>query len=333
MKSLSDPLVRTPTVDTEQVTSPPVPVAPAPLLLTLHALRPGMALALTMPALAGLALGWWENGQPLWLWLGFVGVSIFLAALAFLALSAIYDFRQSQTPTAHPAVDLPGTPFALLTSGVLNPGLLLSLSYLFLAISGLCVLWLALLTGWPVIFFSGLGFLLLAASLVPPVRFAFRGWGIGELAVTLGFGLLPLLGAYYVQTRNLNWQPVWAALPLLLLVYLVLLAQNLGSLRRDWRIGKRTLPVLLGGARALDLSVAVTVAAYISLLLIPIFFRLPLWLLGGMATLPLAMGAFGEIRRNDVTPDDGYRVCAAAVKATIWMGILSCAAFWIGRTG
>ena len=49
--------------------------------------------------------------------------------------------------------------------------------------------------------------------------------------------------------------------------------------------------------------------------------------------LPLAQGAFAEIPRNNVTPEDGYRLCDAAVKATIWTGILTCAALMLSGAG
>ena len=262
-----------------------------------------------------------------------MGGSVLLVALAYQGIAAVCDFRQSQSPAAKPATDVPDAAITLFATGVVSPLLLLNLGLVFLAIAALCVLWLALLTGWPILFFSGLGFSLLAVSLAPPLRLAYRGWRIGELTVAVSFGLLPLLGAYYVQTQDLTWLPVAAGLPLMLLVYLVCLGENLGALRRDWLIGKRTLPVLLGSARALDLCIAVTVVAYVSMLLVPVFFRLPIWLLVTMVTLPSIMGVFGGIRRSEVTPEDGYRVHDAAVKAAIWTGILSCAAFWLGRAG
>jgi 1,4-dihydroxy-2-naphthoate octaprenyltransferase len=213
------------------------------------------------------------------------------------------------------------------------PVLLLNLGYLLLVLGGLCAFWLALLTGWPILFFSGSSFLLLIGAVLPPVRYASRGYGLGEAGLFLSFGLLPLLAGYYAMTQSLSWLPVAAGWPLALLTLAVIHNQNLADWRRDWLAGKRTLAVSLGGARALDVSSLLTVAAYVGILLMTIFLRLPLWYLAGLATLPLAMGAFADIQRSAVTPEDGDRLRSASAKATFWTGVLLVAALFISRTG
>jgi 1,4-dihydroxy-2-naphthoate octaprenyltransferase len=213
------------------------------------------------------------------------------------------------------------------------PVFLLNLGYLLLVLGGLCAFWLALLTGWPILFFSGSSFLLLIGAVLPPVRYASRGFGMGELGLLLSFGLLPLLGGYYAMTQSLNWLPVAAGWPLALLALVVIHNQNLADWRRDWLVGKRTLAVSLGGARALDLSSLLTIVAYAGILLMTIFLRLPLWYLVGLATLPLALGAFADVQRSAVTPEDGDRLRAASAKAAIWTGVLLIAALFISHTG
>ena len=298
-----------------------------------RALRLDMALALTMPALVGAFLGAWVAGGMLWLPFAFTVASILCLATAYQAYIALGDARQSILPDARPTSDLPETAFTAITGGALPIPILVSLAHLLVAIGVMCGLWLALLAGWPVLFFGALSLGLIAASFAPPVRYAYRGWGVGELGVSIGLGLLPVVNAYYIQTQSLSWLPVFTGLPIVLLSRWILLAQNLGSRRRDWLMHKRTLPVITGEARALDLGAVVTMLAYASILLVTIAARLPLWLLGGLATLPLAQGAFADIRRDNVSPEDGYRLRDAAVKATIWTGIITCAAFYFAGAG
>ncbi len=303
------------------------------LAALLGILRIDLALALTIPALFGAVCAWWQTGQSLGISFAFLIASVFVTALGYLALATYYDFRQSQTHDARPASDLPDTPFAYLNDGILQPGLLANVGWLLVMIGVFCVFWLALLSGWPVIFFSALGVLLLVAALVPPVRYAYRGWGIGELGVAISFGILPLLGSYYVVSQSLSWVPVLSGLPLALFILLMLVAQNLATWRRDWLIGKRTLVVILGRSRALDFGVILTVSAYIVVLLATVVARMPLPYLVSLATSPLVMGVFGEIKRDNVTPEDGYRLRNAAAKAAIWTGILASAALFVGRIG
>ena len=296
-------------------------------------LRVDIALALAMPALVGAFLGAWVNGGMAWLPFAFTIAGIFCVAVAHQAYVAVGDLRHSLLPGARPTNDLPDTAFAALSSGALPLPLLTSLAHLLLLVGVMCGLWLALLAGWPVLFFGTLSLLLIAASFAAPIRYAYRGWGIGELGICLGLCLLPLVNAYYIQTLHLSWLPLFGGLPIVLLALWILLAQNLGSRRRDWLMDKRTLPVITGAERAWDLGAVVTVLAYTSMLLVTVAARLPLWLLAGLATLPLAQGSFADIPRSDVTPEDGYRLRDAAVKATIWTGILTCAALALTGAG
>jgi 1,4-dihydroxy-2-naphthoate octaprenyltransferase len=298
------------------------------------ALRPDLALALTTPAIYGAVLGWWQTGQFSWLTFVFLIAGVFSSALAYQVLSTVYDYRRSLEPGVGATDDLPTTPFAWLAGGALPPGLLLSAGWLFLTLGAVSALWLTLLAGWPMLFFSGLSVLLILASFLPPVQYAMRGWGVGETGLAIGFGLLPFLGGYYLQApSSIEALPLASVLPLMLSIFLIVFTGNLGAWRRDWRMGKRTLPVQLGPARAFDLAGGLTWGAYTALMVVTIVSRLPLWSLIGMATLPLALGAYAEVRRNDIRPEDGYRLRDTVAKATIWTGILLCIGLWISRVG
>ena len=103
----------------------------------------------------------------------------------------MYDYRRSIEPGVAATEDQPTTPFAWLAGGALPPGLMLSAGWLFLTFGAISALWLTLLAGWPLLFFSGLSVLLVVGSFLPPVRYAMRGWGVGETGVAIGFGVLP----------------------------------------------------------------------------------------------------------------------------------------------
>ncbi len=299
----------------------------------LLALRPDLALALTLPTLMGSVIGGWWMGAFDWVRFIFGVGGVLTAAIAFQVLMAYQDFEQSLHADARPATDTPESTFTLQQQGVLPPSLLLNLGALLYTASVLCGLWLALLAGWPILFFGGLALLLQLAAVIPPVRFAYRGYGLGEAGVFVGFGMLPLLNSFYAQTQQLNWLPVLGGLPIALLAILVMMSQNLVTLRRDWLIGKRTLAVILGEARTIDLHAIVTMLAYTSILVVTVITPLPLWYLAGLATLPLAMGAFAQIDRNHVTPEDATRLRSVATKAVFWTAVLVIAALLVSRPG
>lgn len=299
----------------------------------LLALRPDLALALTLPTLVGACIGGWWGGAFDWTRFLFGVGGVLMAAIAFQVLSAYQDFEQSLRVDARPASDTPESTFTLQQQGILPPAMLLNLGALLYTASVLCGLWLALLAGWPILFFGGLALLLQLGALLAPVRFAYRGYGLGEIGVLLAFGVLPLFGSFYAQTQQLSWLPVWGGLPIALLALLVIMNQNLVTLRRDWLIGKRTLAVILGDARTVDLHAFVTMLAYTCILVVTVLTPMPLWCLAGLATLPLAMGAFAQIDRNRVTPDDAIHLRSVATRAVFWTAVLVIAALFVSRPG
>lgn len=297
------------------------------------ALRPDVTMALVLPTIVAAAIGGWWVGEIVWPNAIFAVTSILLSALAFQILAAYQDFQQSLSVDARPATDLPGSIFSLQQAGILPPSLLLNVGALLYTISLLCGLWLALFAGWPILFFGALALLLQLGAVTPPVRFLYRGYGLGEFGVFVAFGVLPLVSTFYAQTQQLSWLPVLGGLSISLLLMLVVLSQNLITLRRDWLIGKRTLAVIFGVARSVDFNVFVTMLAYTSILVVTALTPLPLWWLVGLATLPLAMGVFSEIDRNLAGPEDAVRLRSAAVKAVFWTTILCVAALFISSRG
>ncbi|MBO9393504.1 prenyltransferase [Caldilinea sp.] len=304
-----------------------------PLLAVLSALRPDITTALVLPSVLAAVIGGWWQGELIWPNFLFAIISVLLSAFAFQMLSAYQDFQQSLRAEAYPATDLPNSAFTLQQNGLLHPIMLLNVGALLYTASALCGLWLALLAGWPVLFFGALAFLLQLGAVISPVRYAYRGYGMGELGVFVAFGFLSLISAYYAQTHTLSWLPVLGGLPISLLVLLVVLSQNLTTQRRDWLIGKRTLAVILGPERALDLNVFVTMLAYVSILAVTVLTPLPLWYLAGLATSPLAMGVFSEVNRSLTAPEDAVRLRSAALKAAFWTTLLCIAALFISRPG
>lgn len=74
--------------------------------------------------------------------------------------------------------------------------------------------------------------------------------GLGELLIGGCLGVLPVVGAYFVQAHTVSWRVVLASLPLGFAAVLVLWTNELAWHDRDAAAGKRTLVVLLGKRRS-----------------------------------------------------------------------------------
>jgi len=287
--------------------------------------------ALLAPLVVGAILGWWQSGQLNgWgLVLSLVGMAATVWGL--VALWDYHDYRLSLRSVARTPDTLPPTGYALIVQRVLKPNTVRDSGRILLAIAMLCSLWLALLSGWPVLFFSGLSFLVVWGMILLPVRYGHRGWGISDLSIGVGLGLLPALTGYYVQAQTISWLPVWAGAAYGLYSMLLAFNFNAAHYRRDWLIHKRTLAVSLGPARALDISALLTIAANVVLLLMVTLTKLPLLGLLGLAALPMGLGIFARIDRENVTQDVSWLVYRTGAQTAFLSAALLCGALVIDR--
>lgn len=114
--------------------------------------------------------------------------------------------------------------------------------------------------GWPVAVFALGGLLVSAGYAAPPLRLKDRG--LGELGVFLVWGPLMVGGTYYAAVGRLPWEVVVASVPYALLVTTVLIGKHIDKLPWDAGLGIRSLPAVLGEARARRLNLALMVAFY-----------------------------------------------------------------------
>jgi len=94
-----------------------------------------------------------------------------------------------------------------------------------------------------------------------PVRLA--SLGIGETAVAIGFGVVPVAGAAWLQGAAIDATLILFSLPVSVWVAAILLINEVPDIAADGATGKRTLPVRLGlgGTSVVYLALHVAAAA------------------------------------------------------------------------
>jgi 1,4-dihydroxy-2-naphthoate octaprenyltransferase len=92
--------------------------------------------------------------------------------------------------------------------------------------------------------------------------------GFGEVSVFVFFGLVATMGSYYAQSQEISWKAFLLAIPMGTLSCTILGLNNLRDRPKDEAVGKKTLAVRLGDAKArfllilfLLISFTATVAA------------------------------------------------------------------------
>jgi len=154
-------------------------------------------------------------------------------------------------------------------------------------LAALCGVYLAWVSGWPVIAIGVLSILAALAYTGGPYPLGYNG--LGEVFVFLFFGVAAVVGTYYVQAREAAPAAFALAIPVGLLVVNILVVNNLRDIETDRSTGKHTLAVRNGPEWTRSEYLAVLSLAYLSPALIALSGLLPAWVLASWASLPLAV--------------------------------------------
>ncbi len=123
---------------------------------------------------------------------------------------------------------------------------------LFAALSFVFGTWLSIIAtkGLPMVVTIGfivLGLLAIIAAITYTVgRKAYGYRGLGDISVLIFFGIVGVVGSYFLQTNIINWEVFMPATAVGFLAIGVLNLNNMRDLESDKHHGKRTLPVMMG---------------------------------------------------------------------------------------
>jgi len=103
--------------------------------------------------------------------------------------------------------------------------------------------------------------------------------GVGEAAVALGLGVLPVLGSVWLQTGLIDFGAVILCIPVSCWVAAILIINEVPDVEADRRANKRTLVVRWGAGGARTIYRGLTVIAFGASLLGVVSESLPVWYL------------------------------------------------------
>ena len=290
--------------------------------------------ASAVPVLLGTTMAWAGTGMLHW---GYFALTLIAAVLLHAGANVVNDYFDHLSGNDEVAPEFV-RPFSG-GSRVIQSGLLTPLEVL---VGGLFLFSVASVIGFYLTWARGPLILALGAvGLVSGLFYTGRpfNWasrGIGEILIGLSFGVLMTLGAYYVQTRTLSWAPIMAAIPLALLIAAVLWINELPDYTADRAVGKRTLVVRLGRAKAAAAYGLLMVCAHLVLLVRVVAGILPLAALLGFITLPVSLRAIGYARAHYASSFDLVPANALTVISHLATGLLLTLAYaWqgFGRQG
>ncbi len=265
-----------------------------------EAVRTLSLLASVVPVVLGVALAWNIRGEIAW----WPALATLVAAVAVQAgtnvLNDYFDHRNGNDAANREFV----RPFSggsrVIQLGLMTPSEVLMLG------AGLCLFSASVavalaLTGRPWVIAFG------AAGLVGGVFYTARpfSWvarGLGELMVALNFGVLMVMGAYYVQAGEVTSDAALASLPVAFLVALVLYINEFPDYRADLATHKRTLVVRLGRPRAAKLYPFLGALPFVAVVALVATGVAPVMSLAALAAIPLWVSASRVVLQHPEEP-------------------------------
>jgi 1,4-dihydroxy-2-naphthoate polyprenyltransferase len=220
------------------------------------------AAVLPMTLVAGLLAGLLAVREPgfSWLYFGLALVGVIAAHVANNLMNDLFDTDVGQDTADYPRAQYAPHP---ILSGLTSRRQLAAVALGFNLTDLAIMIALVLARGPWVLAFALGGFLLSAAYTAPPLRLKKRG--LGEVDVLVTWGPLMVGGTYFAATGHLPGQVLLASLPYALLCTAVLMGKHIDKLPFDAALRIKTVPVLLGPARALIVTKLLIAGFYVLL--------------------------------------------------------------------
>lgn len=309
------------------VAEPSLAALPNPLQRYFLATRPPFLAASAVPVLIGVALARYSG----------IHIDTVLALLTLLGavvihagvnvLNDYYDALNGTDDLNHERL----FPFTggsrFIQNGVLTKRETARFGFALLGGGALLGLWLLLHSGSGLLAIGLLGLFIGWAYSAPP--FALNSRGLGEVSIALGFGLLIINGADYVQRHEFAALPLLASLPYALLATALLYINQFPDRTADATAGKRHWVVRLGVARARWGYLLLVATAYAALLGLVLAQRLPPWSLLGLLPLPLSVLATRTLLRHAQETPLLVPAIVQTIRALLLHGVLLALGLWL----
>jgi 1,4-dihydroxy-2-naphthoate octaprenyltransferase len=185
-------------------------------------------------------------------------------------------------------------PARAVASGLLTARQVWTATWVAFAVAALAGIWLTVIAGWVIVAIGIVSILATLGYVGGPLPYGYRG--LGELFVFVFFGLVATVGSRFVHDSSAPASAWLLAIPMGCLVTAILVANNVRDIQTDAEVGKRTLAVIIGRARAVTLFGALVAFSFISIAGFAIVGATPIGTIAGLAATPLAFPLARKIR-------------------------------------
>ncbi len=186
-------------------------------------------------------------------------------------------------------------------------------------VSGLLLIYLAVQDWKLFALFLGLGLAAIWAAITytsgsNPYGYA----GLGDISVFVFFGLLGVLGTYFLHTLSFDWLTVPIAMALGAFSTAVLNINNIRDIESDQKAGKRSIPVRIGRELAVKYNWALLVLGYLCLIAFVFFTEEKFAFLAALAW-PIMMKVGYGVQHAKNSPETDPYLKKMAMSTLLWV--------------
>ncbi|MEE8358016.1 MAG: prenyltransferase, partial [Candidatus Hydrothermarchaeales archaeon] len=247
-----------------------------------------------MPVLLGTAIAWSVDNR---FNLGYFLLAFFGMMLVQFGLTMLDDWHDFMrgTDTAGTEEKNPYTGGSgVLVDGTITPNEMIAVVALFYVIAIIIGVYFTLVLGPTVMYIVLAGFFVSIFYSLKPFQFAYRG--VGEFMMLLGYGPTITLGAYFVQAQRLTWQVFLAGLIPGMLMWVMIVINEIPDFDEDRRSDKKNLVVRFGVEAGKSLYVGGLAVIYSFIVLCVVFGVFPATVLMALLSLPFAVRSVRYMR-------------------------------------
>ncbi|WP_111669613.1 1,4-dihydroxy-2-naphthoate polyprenyltransferase [Algoriphagus litoralis] len=248
---------------------------------------------------------------------------LLLASLTTVFLQILSNLSNDYGDTVHGAdsAERQG-PVRAVQSGLISLAEMKRAMYIFgglSIVSGLLLLYFAVQNWIVFTLFLGLGLAAIWAAISYTSGKKPYGYvGLGDISVFLFFGLLGVLGTFFLHTLSFEPLTILIGISIGLFSTAVLNINNIRDIESDQKAGKRSIPVRIGRTRAVQYNWALLAGGYLSLFVFALFSDHLFSLLATLAWPIMMKVGYGVQHANSSAETDPY-LKKMAMSTLLWV--------------
>lgn len=277
--------------------------------------RPHTLTATFAPVILGTMLAL-NDGPINWLLFTAMLVCGLFLQIATNLFNEYYDFKRGLD-----TVDSVGIGGALVRHGT-KPSSVLAFALILYGLSILIGIYICMNSSWWLVVIGIIGMLIGYLYTGGPMPIAYTPFG--ELFAGLSMGIGFILIAYFIQTGDVSMTSFLVSVPLGILVGGINMSNNIRDIKEDTIGGRKTLAILLGREKAIQLLAISFIVSYAWIVGLVVFGVVSPWLLFVFISVPKPIAAIKNFKEGEGIPmKQGLAMKSTALTNTFFGFLLS----------